>query len=304
MKQAKFMTAGSARLLAGVLAAALCPFAAVGDEAKANQLFGALAAGSHGEASPIGSYAKGCLAGGVQLPETGPTWQAMRLSRNRNWGHPVLIDYIIDLSETAAELGWKGLYVGDLSQPRGGPMTSGHRSHQIGLDVDLWMLPPERLDLTEQEREDISSISIRTPDQKNLSGNWTQTHMEVLKAAAKHPMVDRIFVTAPAKIFMCENAGEDREWLQRIRPLYGHHYHFHVRLKCPSGSTDCITQTPTVAELSKDGDGCDATLRWWVTGYLEELKKPRKEPAVPVRGVRDYTMADLPEQCMQVLASN
>lgn len=111
-------------------------------EEKANQLFGAKLEGTKGVSEPIGSYAKGCLAGGVVLPETGPTWQAMRLSRNRNWGHPVLIDFIIDLSEKAREIGWNGLYVGDLTQPRGGPMTSGHSSHQIGLDVDIWMLPP------------------------------------------------------------------------------------------------------------------------------------------------------------------
>jgi hypothetical protein len=43
----------------------------------------------------------------------------------------------------ARDIGWgKGLYIGDISQPRGGPMTSGHASHQIGLDADIWMLPP------------------------------------------------------------------------------------------------------------------------------------------------------------------
>ncbi|CAN0187371.1 unnamed protein product, partial [Chrysoparadoxa australica] len=63
---------------------------------QAKQLFGAKAQGSDQSAAPLGGYAKGCLAGGVQLPETGPTWQAMRLSRNRNWGHPELIDYVQD----------------------------------------------------------------------------------------------------------------------------------------------------------------------------------------------------------------
>ena len=55
----------------------------------AKELFGAVATpapatGPH----VIGSYAKGCLAGGVALPIDGPAWQAMRLSRNRNWGDP------------------------------------------------------------------------------------------------------------------------------------------------------------------------------------------------------------------------
>ncbi len=290
-----------AAVLGMTLVAQASPAAA--DAPKANQLFGALAGPSSQTTGAIGSYARGCLAGGIELPETGPTWQAMRLNRNRNWGHPVLIDYLINLSREARDLGWKGLYVGDLSQPRGGPMTSGHRSHQIGLDADIWMLPPDDLGLSRQEREDISSISVRTNDQTRVNDNWTDTHMQVLKVAASHPQVDRIFVAAAVKIEMCERAGNDRDWLQKIRPLYGHNYHFHVRLKCPPDSPGCVTQSPTVAELSNGGDGCDATLRWWVTDYLEALKKPPKEPAVPRRGVRDYTMADLPEECMQVLAS-
>ena len=254
-----------------------------------------------------GSYAKGCLAGGAELPETGPGWQAMRLSRNRNWGHPETVDYIKDLSEKVSKLrGWEGLYVGDIGLPRGGPMFSGHRSHQMGLDVDIWMLPPDRLNLTRTERENLSSISIRTQDQKNLNDNWTRQHAQVLEAAARDPRVDRIFVTAAAKIEMCRTAkSSDKKWLQKIRPLFGHHYHFHVRLKCPEDSPNCRDQKPSVNALSEGGDGCDAKLRWWVTGYLEQLKNPPKpDPNAPKRkGPRDYTMTDLPRQCSQVARS-
>src|SRR5215813_5151621 len=45
-------------------------------------------------ARSIGFYTKGCLAGGVALPINGKTWQVMRLSRNRNWGHPELIAFL------------------------------------------------------------------------------------------------------------------------------------------------------------------------------------------------------------------
>lgn len=292
--------------IAFALSALVAEAQAEDHEVKANQLFGAMGSASDEPASPVGSYAKGCLAGAVQLPESGPTWQAMRLSRNRNWGHPILIDYIKDLSARVTEAGWMGLYVGDLSQPRGGPMTSGHQSHQIGLDVDIWMLPPKSLSLTRQEREELSSITIRNQDQSDISENWTSSHMQVLKFAAEDPRVDRIFVAAAAKVEMCENAGEDREWLQKIRPFYGHNYHFHVRLKCPPDSGNCITQTPTVSDLSKGGDGCDDTLRWWVTDYVEFLKRPpdpEAEPPPKRRGARDYTMADLPSQCQSVLES-
>ncbi|MBT0957377.1 penicillin-insensitive murein endopeptidase [Alphaproteobacteria bacterium KMM 3653] len=277
-------------------------------ETKANRLFGAKDTPSRQAPTPVGTYAKGCAAGSVQLPETGPTWQAMRLSRGRNWGHPDTIDFIKDLSGDARKLGWKGLYIGDISQPRGGPMLSGHQSHQIGLDIDIWMLPPKRLNLTRAERESISSISVRASNQKTVNGNWTRTHARILEAAARDNRVDRIFVTPPVKIAMCKTAKRsDKKWLQKIRPLYGHHYHFHVRLKCPKGAKNCVTQKPTVNQLSKGGDGCDETLNWWVTDYLNPPKvaqpaKPAK-PAPKKRGARDYVMADLPTACRAVLRS-
>ena len=150
----------------------------------ANKLFGAKDVPSQQDAMPIGTYAKGCAAGLVELPETGPSWQAMRLSRGRNFGQPVMIDYLIGLSQVAQEIGWAGLYIGDISQPRGGPMTSGHASHQIGLDADIWMLPPKRLNLTVAEREKISSIPVRSADQRSVTQNWTNRHRALLRAAA------------------------------------------------------------------------------------------------------------------------
>lgn len=275
-------------------------------EQLANKLFGAKTAGSQQDPMPIGSYAKGCGAGMVQLPETGPSWQAMRLSRGRNWGQPELVEFLTDLSRTAQDIGWNGLYIGDMSQPRGGPMTSGHASHQIGLDADIWQLPPKSLTLSRAEREKISSIPVRSADQRSVTKNWTSRHLALMKAAASDPRVDRIFVAAAVKIEMCKTATrKDKAWLQKIRPIEGHDTHFHVRLKCPKGARLCQTQKPTVAELSKGGDGCDATLQWWVTDYLnppKPTKKP-KDPPPRKRHPREYTMADLPNQCKDVLAS-
>src|ERR1700754_4678296 len=67
----------------------------------------------------IGYYTHGCLAGGVALPINGPTWQVMRLSRNRNWGHPNLIKTLEHLANKAPTIGWNGFLVGDMAQPRG-----------------------------------------------------------------------------------------------------------------------------------------------------------------------------------------
>ncbi len=297
------MSFRSLALIAALLAAPLAAEA----QTRANQLFGAKPTPSRQQPAPIGSYAKGCAAGLVALPETGPTWQAMRLSRNRNWGHPVTIQFLQELSAEAKRLGWAGLYIGDISQPRGGPMTSGHASHQIGMDADIWMLPPRRLNLSRAERESLSSIPVRSANQLTVTRNWTAAHHALLRAAALDARVDRIFVAAAVKLEMCKTATRrDTPWLQKIRPVAGHDTHFHVRLKCPPGARLCETQTPTVAELSKGGNGCDETLTWWVTDYLNPPKRtgPAPPPQPRPRGPRDYTMADLPGQCAGVLAAD
>lgn len=263
---------------------------------EARQLFGAQRDASDNRPAPFGGYAKGCVDGAVQLPETGPTWQAMRLSRNRNWGHPETIDFIQKLSATAAgQRGWKGLYIGDISQPRGGPMLSGHRSHQLGLDVDIWMLPPDRLNLNRSQREKISSISMRRSNGAYVNSKWTRQHHNILKAAAKDPRVARIFVFPGAKVQMCKDAKGNRAWLRKIRPWWGHHYHFHVRLKCPKGAHGCVDQAAPPA-----GDGCKDAEQW-----VQDILHPKPvDPNAPKpKPRRELTMADLPNQCVSVLQS-
>ncbi|WP_298563521.1 penicillin-insensitive murein endopeptidase [uncultured Aliiroseovarius sp.] len=273
--------------LTGVPAAAQQP---------AKELFGAARNGTASRPASFGSYAKGCLAGAEQLAESGPTWQAMRLSRNRNWGHPELIDFVEKLSRKAAQQpGWKGLYVGDLSQPRGGPMLTGHRSHQIGLDADIWMLPPKRLNLSATEREALSSISTRRAKGAYVNKNWTRAHHEIIKAAAKDKRVARIFVFPGAKVQMCKDAKGDRSWLRKIRPWWGHHYHFHVRLSCPKGVKGCVDQAPPPA-----GDGCKDAEQW-----VQDILHPKPAPktTTPRKPRGPLTLKDLPNQCGPVLSS-
>lgn len=263
---------------------------------EARALFGAESRGSRQKPEAIGSYAKGCAAGAVQLPETGRTWQAMRLSRNRNWGTPELVDFLQDLSKDAARLpGWNGIYVGDMSQPRGGPMTSGHASHQIGLDADIWMLPARDLRLSRSARESLSSISLRRNGGAYVNDSWTPQHMALLKAAASDRRVARIFVFPGAKVWMCQNAKGNRRWLRKIRPWWGHHYHFHVRLSCPRGMKGCVDQAPP-----PPGDGCADAQKW----VNDILNPPPPDPnAPPPKPRRQLTMADLPRQCVSVLQS-
>lgn len=267
------------------------------DTRVAKNLFGAMPAGSAQAPASFGGYARGCQAGASQLAETGPTWQAMRLSRNRNWGQPELVDYVQDLSRFAAtQPGWAGLYVGDMSQPRGGPMLTGHRSHQIGLDVDIWMLPPDRLDLTREERENLSSISMRRSAGAFTNSSWTPQHEAIIKAAASDPRTARIFVFPGAKVAMCNSATGDRSWLNKVRPWWGHHYHFHVRLTCPDGAAGCTNQAPP-----PPGDGCEEAQGW----VDRILNPPPPDPDAPPPTPRaELTMANLPGQCLDVLNAN
>ena len=295
------------RLLILLLALLAAPAAA---ETTAAKLFSAVPIPSQGVSMPIGTYSRGCAAGAMQLPETGPTWQAMRLSRDRNWGNPVLVQYLEDLSLRVTAFGWNGLYIGDMGNPRGGPMNSGHASHQTGLDADIWFLKPQSLTLTAAQREKISSISIRTDDQLRVNSNYDPSYMAMLKAAASDPRVDRIFVAAAIKIEMCKTAKPtDAKWLQHIRPEANHKDHLHVRLKCPAGAVLCQTQKPTVDELSKGGSGCDETLAYWVSdAYLHPKPPPKStKPVEPVphkRTAREFLMSDLPAQCAAVLSSD
>ena len=262
----------------------------------AKTLFGAKRNGSRQAAAAYGSYANGCAAGLVQLPETGPTWQAMRLSRNRNWGHPETVDFVQDLSRAAVRQGWAGLYVGDMSQPRGGPMLTGHRSHQIGLDADIWMNPAQDMTLNRTQRENISAISMRRSNGAFVNSSWTRGHHEVLKAAASDKRVARIFVFPGAKVQMCKDATGDRSWLRKIRPWWGHHYHFHVRLACPKGARGCVDQAAPPA-----GDGC-ADAQQWVNNILNPPPPDPNAPAAKPR--RELRLADLPTQCVGVLQSD
>ena len=275
----------------------LCALAAQSAAAEpiAKQLFGAERTASQQRSAPFGTYAKGCLAGAAQLPETGPTWQAMRLSRNRNWGHPETVAFIERLSKFASRLpGWQGLYIGDISQPRGGPMLTGHASHQIGLDIDIWMRPATNLRLSRGDRENISSITMQRAKGAYVNERWSRQHHELLKAAASDPAVARIFVFAGAKVQMCKDEKGDRRWLRKIRPWWGHDTHFHVRLNCPRGAAGCEDQAPPPA-----GDGCADAQKW----VNDILNPPPPDPnAPPPRQRREYVLADLPGQCAQVLS--
>ena len=249
----------------------------------------------------IGSYAKGCMAGGMALPVDGPAWQVMRLSRNRNWANPQMISLIERLAAEAKENdGWNGLLVGDLAQPRGGPMLSGHASHQVGLDADVWLTPMPNRTLTRREREDMPARLV-VKDRKSMDYSvWTEAHARLIKRAASYPEVARIFVHPPIKAELCKWARGDRAWLAKVRPYFGHNYHFHIRINCPGDSPNCKNQAPP---RPKDGDGCGEELAYWMgdTPWVPK-KKPKPGPnAKPPKPAPPLTLSALPAECRAVV---
>lgn len=267
-------------------------------EQAANQLFGAKKLPTATAPESYGFYSKGCMSGAVAIPTDGPTWQAMRLSRNRRWGQPAMIALLEKFSRDAAADGWPGLLIGDISQPRGGPMLTGHASHQIGLDADIWLTPMPNHKMSYDERENTSAVSMvkQSPGKPPRIDEkvWTDARLKLLRRAASYPEVERILVNPAIKKKLCDTATGDRSWLRKVRPFWGHDYHFHMRIGCQPGSPACKEQAETTP-----GEGCDASLAWWFT---EEPWRPAKGPDKPK--ARDVmTLDNLPKVCRSVLAA-
>jgi penicillin-insensitive murein DD-endopeptidase len=235
----------------------------------------------------FGGASAGCLTGAESLPAEGPGWQVVRLSRNCHWGHPALLDAIRGLAAQARQHGLATLWIGDMSQPRGGPLPWGHASHQVGLDVDVWLDLNPKPPSTPAQRENIEVASLVTPDGMAVDrARWREAHAQLVRLAAEMPGADRVFVNPAIKQELCRaHAGES--WLRRVRPWWGHDEHLHLRLRCPQGLTACEDQAPP-----PPGDGCDASLAWWFT---EEARRP------PPRPSRPPSPPHLPRACAAVL---
>jgi penicillin-insensitive murein DD-endopeptidase len=267
----------------------------------AKKLFGAKKSAANMRSKSIGFYSKGCLSGAARLPDNGEAWQAMRLSRNRHWGHPKLVALLQRFAKEAKEHdGWPGMLFGDISQPRGGPMLSGHASHQVGLDADVWLTPMPDRKLSYKERENLSATSMLAKTITDVNPKvWTDSHVKIIKRAASYPTIERILVHPAIKKALCQAAGDDNGWLGKVRPYWGHYYHFHLRMKCQPGSSSCRPQKPPTGD-----PGCGKELDYWIKMVTPRPppKKPKK-PAKKRKPKPPLTVEDLPPECKSVLAA-
>ena len=235
---------------------------------------------NNGKSESIGGYANGCLSGGESLPTEGRGYQVVRLSRNRYYGHPELIDYLEDLGRKVEDNDLGLMLVADMNQPRGGPMPSGHSSHQSGLDADIWL--PLDYPRIEGKRDHLLSVSMADRHKYTMNRNaWSEKQANLVRLAAEDSRVARIFLNPRIKLELCQMEWDDRSWLRKIRPWFKHHSHFHVRLKCPPGNKHCENQSPPPA-----GDGCGKELAEWHPDKRKlwtRKKKKRTKPPLPAQ---------------------
>lgn len=234
---------------------------------------------SHSLPQVVGQTTAGCIMGAEALPIDGDGYRVVHLDRKRYFGHPNLIRTLKDLGRQVGKLGIGMLHIGDMSQARGGPMPSGHRSHQNGLDVDIrFNFDPRAFVNADSLRANISAPSMLNLARDNLDRKlWGQRQITVLEKAAQLPGVERVFVNPHIKKDLCLRVGYNRSWLRKIRPWYGHDDHFHMRIACPAGNSHCVSQEPVPA-----GDGCDASLDWWLEQPMPSSRpQPGPEPVLP-----------------------
>ncbi|MGF1908854.1 penicillin-insensitive murein endopeptidase [Vibrio kasasachensis] len=253
----------------------------------------------------IGSYANGCLFGAKALPLNGYGYQVLRSQNKRYYGHPDTIEFIERLSAKAREDLRTHLLIGDMSLPQGGRFTSGHTSHQTGLDIDIWFR------LADMK---LSKSSLRVPKPQSLvdipayqiiQSNWDNRHFRLIKMASDDNKVARIFVHPVIKEKLCSLEGGDRNWLRKIRPWRGHNYHMHIRLRCPDGEMNCIEQNPPPV-----GDGCGKEVVSWRPKHNVKEYRPQpkaklksKESGVSPNKTKSKSKKILPQQCLQIVDS-
>jgi hypothetical protein len=179
----------------------------------------------------VGLPQRGRLAGGVRLPAEGThfvTWDPVRRTTpNRGWrryGTDRLVRSILRVAEEYAATHPEAprLVVGDLSRPHGGDFGrrfggDGHRSHQNGLDVDVYY--PRR---DGQER--------------------APTRVTQIDRRLAQDLVDQFVLAGAERVFVGPATGL-RGPRKVVAVLGNHDDHLHARIP-PAGRRPGLTAVP------------------------------------------------------------
>lgn len=287
---------------------------------------------AEGGTQVIGFYSLGCLVNAETAAISSAKWEAVNTFRNRYYAHPSMLEFLEYLGTETLNGFKKKIVIGDIGLPGGGPTTSGHASHQTGLDVDLrYRFYPAGKKMSDQERSKFAAPDIAIHKVETLAPKKYRLRSELvgskldslvvksLEKSALHSKVERIFVSPPIKKQLCAifkkgdgPAASYPEWLVKISPYFGHSDHYHVRLACPADSPDCLKQDPVkVDPADATRVGCAGPLLdWWFKTSLEEDTFFRKE----VRDIENPPPPDppswigkvclLPEKCKKLIPAN
>ncbi len=261
----------------------------------AKELFGRAPTPANLQARAIGFYTKGCLAGGIALPVNGPTWQVMRLSRNRNWGHPDLVKLLERLADKAPTVGWNGLLVGDMAQARGGPMMTGHASHQVGLDADIWLTPMPNRELTRLEREEMSATNVVRPDMLDVDMKvWTPGHFEIIRRRRRTRRSNAFWSMRRSRRLCAAKPAAIAPGCTRCAPG--------IITTTISTFASAVRRTARPARGSLPRRKATAAARISPTGSSRRCCGRSHPPASPPKAPRNFIkLSDLPPECRGVL---
>lgn len=204
----------------------------------------------------IGTHARGSLRRATSLKAVVEKMgersriRVVHPDQHRYFGNYAMIEYLVRSSTLLDRiLPGMTLEVGDISDADGGRLRP-HKSHQIGLDVDVGFFF-EGLKRNYYARPATKSGGLDPRFDRQLSWKFFKSMM-----AYYHNKIYFVLLHPAVKRAMCEEAvrsgdivkGKEIDpivmhTLRRLVPESSHYNHFHVRLKCPSKDSRCLQTT-------------------------------------------------------------
>lgn len=206
----------------------------------------------------VGYYSNGSIKDSLDYQREVPFIHKLFKARKRLYSSEEMFQVIKDMDNfIASQNGEKEtIQLGDLSHQKGGKAT-GHGSHQNGLDADFVYLTNNRklqsINAGYWEEEFVNN--------NKLTANFDlKRNIELFNFLSNKTPTARIFVDEVVKKEICRyltvtgerNQVSMQNMLRKLRVENLHKTHFHLRLYCPVGDSNCTPQS----EPPK-GDGCD-----------------------------------------------
>ncbi|MDX1949745.1 MAG: penicillin-insensitive murein endopeptidase [Rickettsiales bacterium] len=248
---------------------------------------------AEGQSESIGTHNNGCMLYSAELSKNSQDYKLPRVERGHNYGHPEMVELLEDYSYRVKQMTGKELLIADISKKNGGPVFMLHSSHQTGLDADIWFtLYDAKQNLSSEDIKTLQPLNMADEKGKSVSSFWGSNQEDILKLFAQNDKVDRIFVNYNIKNYYCSKF-KNEDWQKKIRPWWGHNEHFHIRLKCPKNSEECISKGQEIKN-----DGCGSELAWW---FSDEAKQPKSKKEAEAKLTEEQILERLPNRCKEIL---